>query len=86
MNNPMKTYPSIIPVDYNDEIPDFSFKLRSIIEFNESVRLFQEKSFAILAANIRGMRSNFPHFEAFLILSNNHRRNCANRNIFIRRN
>ena len=66
MINPVENFPPIIPVEHTNEIPDFSCKLRSIGEFNGSIQLFKKNSFSILAANIRGMRTNFPHFEAFL--------------------
>ena len=66
MINPVENFPPIIPVEHTNEIPDFSCKLRSISEFNESIQLFKKNSFSILATNIRGMRTNFPHFEAFM--------------------
>ena len=66
VRNAMDTFPTIIPVENSTEMPNFSCELRTIREFNEAVNGFCGKSFSILAANIRGMRSNFPQFEAFL--------------------
>ena len=60
-----QNFPPIIPIDYSNELPQVPCATITIDQFNRQI-ISLKKNFSLFVLNMRSMRCNFSHFDAFL--------------------